>query len=54
MFIYTENDTESDTRSKNNKLEYKTHQRYKHGVPTSKNSNNNRIDGNVFVIYQIP
>ena len=29
MFIYTENGSESDTRIKNNKLYYKTHQTYK-------------------------
>ena len=28
--MYTENDTESDTRSNNNYLEYKTHQQCKH------------------------
>ena len=33
MFIYTENDTESDTRIKNNNLQYKTHQQYTNTFP---------------------
>ena len=33
MFLYTENDTESDKHSKNNNLQYKTHQQYKNTFP---------------------
>ena len=33
MFIYTENDTESDKRIKNNNFEYKTHQQYTNTFP---------------------
>ena len=33
MFIYTENDTQSDKRIKNNKLYYKAHQKYKNSFP---------------------
>ena len=29
MFIYKENDIDSDKRIKNNSVEYKTHQKYK-------------------------
>ena len=30
MFIYTENDNESDKRIENNYLQYNTHQQYTH------------------------
>ena len=33
MFIYTENDTESDTRNKTNNFKYKTHQQYTNTFP---------------------
>ena len=38
MLIYTENETESDKRIKNNHLSYKTHQQYTNTFPKVLNS----------------
>ena len=40
MLMYTENDTESDKRIKNNNFIYKRHQTYKNTFPKKRKSNN--------------
>ena len=53
MFIYTENDTESDKRIQNNSFKYKTHQQYKNTfVNFHQGRNFQKKTENDFIIYQ--
>ena len=51
MFIFTENDTKSDIRIRNNNLKYNTHQQYqKKNNPTIQQININQIFQKVLYI----